>query len=71
MEVALPAGMLRDTVDSIDWSYMRAADLPRLADQYSGGAPGPQRLRPSGDGLKEFPNAERRSRAERVVKQTP
>ena len=33
MEVALPAGMLRDTVDSIDWSYMRSVDLPRLADE--------------------------------------
>ena len=53
MEVARPAGMLRDTVDSIDWSYMRATDLSRLAGQY-------QEARPargvcSGDGLKEFP----------------
>ena len=26
--------MLRDTVDSIDSAYMRATDLPRLADEY-------------------------------------
>ena len=35
--------MLRDTVDSIDWSYMRATDLSRLADQYHRKvAPGPR-----------------------------
>ena len=33
-EIALLVTMHRDTAQGIDWSYMRAADLPRLADQY-------------------------------------
>ena len=40
MEVApLGCGVLRDTVDSIDWFYMRATDLSRLADQYQEARP--------------------------------
>ena len=40
MEVALFwCGMLRDTVDSIDGSYMRATDLSRLAGQYQEARP--------------------------------
>ena len=39
MEVALPAATLRDTVDSIDWSYMRAADLSRLTNRYQEARP--------------------------------
>ena len=39
MEVALPAATLRDTVDSIDGSYMRATDPPRLADRYQEAGP--------------------------------
>lgn len=33
-QLALLVTMLRDTADNIDWSYMRAVDLPRLADVY-------------------------------------
>ena len=66
MEVALLwCGMLRDTVDSIDGSYMRATDLPRLADQY-------QEARPARGStpvpvLKNF----LMRRAEKDIKQTP
>ncbi len=33
-EIVMLVGMLRSTAESIDWSYMRASDLPRLADEY-------------------------------------
>ena len=33
-QIVLLVSMLRSTADGIDWAYMRAADLPRLADEY-------------------------------------
>ena len=33
-EIVLLVGMVRRTAESIDWSYIRASDLPRLADEY-------------------------------------
>ena len=33
-EIVLLVTMLRETARGIDWAYMRAADLPRVADQY-------------------------------------
>ena len=33
-QLVLLVTILRETADSIDWAYMRAADLPRLADEY-------------------------------------
>ena len=33
-QIVLLVGMLRSTADSVDWAYIRAADLPRLADEY-------------------------------------